>query len=114
MTDTTTDAAADPTPAAMPRRVHAFRDDALGYDDASALAERIRRREVSPAELVEAAIERCAAVDPVLGAMVHTDYDRARHRAAWVQNSQLSAPLAGVPSAFKDAVRVEGLPMTLG
>ncbi|MCT1516292.1 amidase [Dietzia cercidiphylli] len=119
MTDTTADAVADPTPAdptpaGPPRRVHAFRDDALAYDDASALAERVRRREVSPAELVEAAIERCATVDPVLGALVHTDYDRARHRAEWVRNSQLSAPLAGVPSAFKDAVRVEGLPMTLG
>ncbi|MFN3340142.1 MAG: amidase [Dietzia sp.] len=114
MTDTTTATSADSTPAASPRRVHAFRDDALGYDDASALAERIRTREVSPTELVEAAIERCAAVDPVLGALVHTDFDRARHRASWVQNSQLSAPLSGVPSAFKDAVRAEGLPMTLG
>ena len=41
-----------------PRRLHAFRDDALGYDDATALAERVRRREVSPSELLEAAINR--------------------------------------------------------
>lgn len=114
VTDTTTDAAADMTPAASPRRVHAFRDDALGYDDATALAERIRTGEVSPTELVEAAIDRCAAVDPVLGALVHTDFDRARRRASWVEDSRLSGPLSGVPSAFKDAVRVEGLPMTLG
>ncbi|MDV8001145.1 amidase [Rhodococcus sp. IEGM 1408] len=118
MTDTTTDSpprtAAAVTPAAGPRRVHAFRDDALGHDDATALAARIRSREVSPTELVEAAIERCAAVDPVLGALVHTDFDRARHRASWIETSQFSAPLSGVPSAFKDAVRVEGSPMRLG
>jgi amidase len=114
VTDTTTDSPADTTSATARRRLDAFRDDALGYDDATALAARIRGREVSPTELVEAAIERCAAVDPVLGALVHTDFDRARRRAAWVGTSQLSAPLSGVPSAFKDAVRVEGLPMTLG
>lgn len=101
-------------PAAGPRRLHAFRDDALGHDDATALADRIRNREVSPTELVEAAIGRCAAVDPVLGALVHTDFERARHRASWVETSQFSAPLSGVPSAFKDAVRVEGSPMRLG
>lgn len=95
-------------------RVHAFGDDALGYDDAVALAERVRRREVSPTELLEAAIARCAEVDPALGALVHTDFDRARERAAWTAGSQLSSPLAGVPSAFKDAVRVEGAPMRVG
>ena len=95
-------------------RVHAFRDDALGYDDATELARRVRAREVSPTELVEAAIDRCAAVDPVLGALVHADFDRARDRAAWQGHSQLSAPLAGVPSAFKDAVTVAGSPMRLG
>lgn len=108
----TADPAADPS--AGPRRLHAFRDDALGYDDAAALAERVRRREVSPTELLEAAIERCAAVDPALGALVHTDFDRARARAAWHDSSELSAPLAGVPSAFKDAVRVAGSPMRMG
>lgn len=95
-------------------RVHAFGDDALGYDDAVALAERVRRREVSPTELLEAAIARCEAVDPVLGALVHSDLDRARARARWFADSQLSSPLAGIPSAFKDNVRVEGAPMRQG
>src|SRR5699024_11902273 len=104
--------AAAVTPAAGPRRLHAFRVDALGHDDATALAARIRNREVSPTELVEAAIERCSAVDPVLGALVHTDFDRARLCASWIANSQFSAPLSGVPSAFKDNVQVEGSPMT--
>ncbi|MBB1020672.1 amidase [Dietzia sp. E1] len=101
-------------PAAGARRLHAFRDDALGYDDATGLAERLRARDVSPTELVDAATERCALVDPTLGALVFTDLDRARARARRVEHSEMSAPLAGVPSAFKDAVMVEGAPMRLG
>lgn len=95
-------------------RLHTFRDDALGYDDAVSLAERVRRRDVHPAELVDAAVERCSEVDPILGALVHTSHDRARDDASRAANSHLSAPLAGVPSAFKDNVRVEGAPTRMG
>ena len=101
-------------PPARARRLHAFRDDALGYDDATGLAARLRAGDVSATELLEAAAERCALVDPSLGALVFTDLDRARARARRVGRSEMSAPLAGVPSAFKDAVRVEGAPMRVG
>lgn len=96
------------------RRVHAFRNDALGHDDATALAERVRRREVSPLELVDAAIARCEEVDPALGALVHTRFERARETAARSGAAGPTAPLAGVPAAFKDNVQVEGSPMTMG
>lgn len=118
VTDATTDATADATASVRRHpdttRIHAFRDDALGYDDATALAERVRGGEVSPTELVEAAIERCAQVDSELGALVFTDFDRAREHARRTAASRLSSPFAGVPSAFKDAVQVEGAPMRLG
>ena len=45
----------------MDRRVHAFTDDALGDDDAVALAERLRRREVAPPELRAAVADHEAA-----------------------------------------------------
>ena len=109
-----TDATINTDPPARPTRVHAFRDDALGHDDATALAERVRSRDVSPIELLEAAITRCEAIDPTLGALVHTDFDRARERAIWQRSSRLSAPLAGVPSAFKDNVLVAGAPTRQG
>lgn len=114
MIDATISTAAASGSDRVPARVHAYRDDALGYDDAVALAERVRRREVSPSELLEAAIARCEAVDSELGALVHTDLDRARERARWEQNSELSAPLAGVPSALKDNVLVAGAPTRQG
>lgn len=108
------DAAYDNTSTTSPGRVHAFRDDALGFDDATALVERLQRREVSPEELVEAAIARCEAVDPTLGALAFTDFDGARARARTDRDALAPAPLAGIPTAFKDNVRVAGAPMTMG
>ena len=45
-------------------RCHAFRDDALGEDDAVGLTERIRSGDVSASELVDAAITRAEAGEP--------------------------------------------------
>ncbi len=114
VTEATSNGPAGPGTAAVGARVHAFRDDALGYDDATALAERVRRREVSPTELLEAAVRRCEEVDPVLGALVSTATDRARARARWQDHSELSAPLSGIPSALKENVKAEGAPFQMG
>ena len=53
----------------------------LGSLDATAQAELVRRREISPRELVEAAIARLEAVNPQLNAVIHTQLDEARARA---------------------------------
>ncbi|HWC24713.1 MAG TPA: amidase [Flexivirga sp.] len=91
-------------------RVHAFTDDALGDLDATGVAERIRSREISAAEAVEAAIERSRRVEESLQALQHPDFDRARERA----QDPGSAEFAGVPAAFKDNIKVGGMPMTEG
>ena len=51
----------------MTEVVHAFGDDALGYDDATGVAERLAAGEVSPVEVVEAAIARIEALPVVQG-----------------------------------------------
>nr|WP_042178009.1 amidase family protein [Kibdelosporangium sp. MJ126-NF4]CEL12912.1 Aspartyl-tRNA(Asn) amidotransferase subunit A @ Glutamyl-tRNA(Gln) amidotransferase subunit A [Kibdelosporangium sp. MJ126-NF4]CTQ98597.1 Aspartyl-tRNA(Asn) amidotransferase subunit A (EC 6.3.5.6) @ Glutamyl-tRNA(Gln) amidotransferase subunit A (EC 6.3.5.7) [Kibdelosporangium sp. MJ126-NF4] len=66
--------------------------------DAVGLAELVARGEVSPADLLEVAIDRAEQVNPRLNAIVHPMYDIARERAA----SPLSGPLAGVPFLLKD------------
>jgi amidase len=88
--------------------VDAFTDDALGRDDAVGLARRIAAREVSAAELVEAAIARIERVDGALGAMAVRDYERARRTTG--------APgfFHGVPTLIKDNVDVAGLPTQHG
>ncbi len=49
--------------------VHAFCDDVLGDRDAVSLAQSIARKELSAAEVVEAAIARAKRVDPRLNAI---------------------------------------------
>lgn len=71
-------------------------DDLLTGTDAIGLAARIRRREVSAAEVLEAAIARAEALNPALNFMADRLYDRAR--AAPVQ----PGPFAGVPWLIKD------------
>ena len=89
---------------------HAF-DDELGRLDALATAELVRAREVSPAEVVRAAIERAKAVNPSLDAVACEDYDRAIERA-----EQLAphGTFAGVPTFIKDMTDVAGLPTRNG
>src|SRR5262245_2049348 len=67
--------------------------------DAVAQADLVRRGEVSPAELVEAAIARAEAVNPSLNAIIHERYDRARDEAA---GSLPDGPFRGVPMVLKD------------
>src|SRR5690348_7713416 len=90
---------------------HAFRDDALGDDDAIGLVERLRSGEVSATELVEAAIARTEAVNPALNGLAHEAYDRARRRAA---GYQLRSFFAGVPTFIKDNVDIAGMPTMHG
>ncbi|MFP1633748.1 amidase [Zhengella sp. ZM62] len=80
--------------------------------DATALAELVQKGEVTPAELLDLAIERVEAVNPGINAVVERFYDRARRDAATVERS---APFAGVPMAIKDlAVSIEGVPVHAG
>ncbi len=67
--------------------------------DATALAELVRRREVTPAELLALARSRRDAVNPSLNAVVADLGDVADRRAA---ATDLAGPFAGVPFLVKD------------
>ena len=77
-------------------------DSELAFLDATAQAELVRRGEVTPVELVSAAIARIEALDPVFGAMVSTRFDRALAEAA---GDLPDGPFRGVPMVVKDAVQ---------
>jgi amidase len=72
------------------------------------LAEQVRRREVSPLELVEAAIARCEAENPRLNFLVTDCYSQAVERA----KGPLSGPFAGVPMLVKDLTETAGVRTT--
>ena len=80
--------------------------------DGLGLASLVARGEVSPPELVEAAIERIERHNGALNAVVHKAYDEARRTAA----SDLPAgPFKGVPFLIKDlGMSVAGWPRTSG
>lgn len=78
--------------------------------DATELARRVRDREVSPAELVDASIAAIERVNPQLNAVVHKMYDAARAAA----KAELpDGPFRGVPMVVKDFDGfVKGVPYT--
>lgn len=76
--------------------------------DAVETAARIRNKDVSAAEVLEAAIVRGEAWKH-LNAVVTPMHERARAKAAVA-----TGPLAGVPTFFKDLVAVEGVRLAWG
>lgn len=71
----------------------------LWEQDATGLAGLVHRGDVSPLELVDAAIARAEATRPDINAIATPLYDAARARARTVDRT---LPLAGVPFALKD------------
>lgn len=71
----------------------------MNIPDATELAARVRRGEVSPAELVEEAIARVERLDPQLNAVIHPRFDVARAEAA---GDLPDGPFRGVPFLVKD------------
>ncbi|HEV7735490.1 MAG TPA: amidase [Candidatus Binatia bacterium] len=72
----------------------------LAVLDATAQAELVRRRELTPAELVDAAIARLERLNPQLNAVIHPALDRAR--AAATSPNLPDGPFRGVPFLMKD------------
>ncbi len=93
--------------------------DELAYMSAADLARRIRNRDLSPVEVVDAFIKRIEARNPSLNALVFLGTDDARSRAREAEKAVMSGerlgPLHGVPSAIKDLFDFRpGWPSTLG
>src|SRR6185312_3589068 len=78
-----------------------------GTLDGLGLADLVRRRQVSPAELLEEAIARNERVNPQVGAVITTVYEDARRIAgALISNGEIdnrfAGAFAGVPFLVKD------------
>ena len=78
----------------------------------------IRRREVSPSELVAHYLDRIERLDGEIGAFVTVTADTARQQARQADAQVLAGaelpPLHGVPTAIKDLNLTAGVPTTLG
>jgi aspartyl-tRNA(Asn)/glutamyl-tRNA(Gln) amidotransferase subunit A len=82
------------------------------FSDATKLAELIRTREVSPVEVVQAHLDRIAAVNPKINAIV-TLADGALKAAKAAEAAVLAGdeigPLHGVPFTAKDSIDTAGV-----
>lgn len=85
--------------------------DYASYDGLG-LAELVRKRAVSPSELLDAAVERIERRNGALNAVVYKAYDEAREAA---RGPLSDGPFTGVPFLIKDlGVRVKDWPRTSG
>lgn len=89
----------------------------LCYLDATELARRIRARQLSPVELTRAFLERIAAVNPAINAVVTPNeraLDEAKDAEAALMRGELRGPLHGVAVTIKDCFDTAGLRTTRG
>src|SRR5205814_699984 len=81
---------------------------ALSIADLQAL---LRRREVSPREVIDVLRARIEGVDEEIGAYLSLDMEAAKKEA---EQANVNLPLGGVPVAIKDIINVMGQPCTCG
>ncbi len=90
----------------------------LIYSSATSIAQSIRDKEVSAAEVVQAHLDRIAEVNDKLNAVVHLCADRALEEAAEADaalaRGDAAGPLHGVPMTLKDSLDTEGVVTTGG
>ncbi|MEE9277932.1 MAG: amidase, partial [Dehalococcoidia bacterium] len=90
----------------------------LNFASIETLAGLIRRRELSPLELMEHTLRRIDEVNPKLNAIVTLDAERARAAAAAaterLAKGEDLGPLGGIPLGVKDLENAEGFPTTQG
>ena len=93
--------------------------DEIAYASAAELARRVRSRDLSPVEIVDAFLERVAARNPGITAFVHVAAEDARNEAVRAEREVMSGaalgPLHGIPTAIKDLNGLKpGWPATYG
>jgi Asp-tRNA(Asn)/Glu-tRNA(Gln) amidotransferase A subunit family amidase len=90
----------------------------LGFTSATDLAALIRRKAVSPVEVIEAFLARIDTVNPQLNAYVTVLSELARRTAhsaeAAVMSGATLGPLHGVPFSVKDLLFTAGVRTTAG
>ena len=85
---------------------------------ALALARAIQDKKVSSSDLLEYFIDRYERLNPGIGAIVATNLDEARRRAAAADEAlargESFGPLHGLPMTLKDNLEIIGMPTTYG
>ena len=90
----------------------------LNFLSAREMAEKVRRRKLSPVELVRAHLERIEKVNPRINAFVQVDGERALAEARAAEEritaGDAVGPLHGVPLSIKSSIDVAGMKCEAG
>jgi amidase len=90
----------------------------FAYSSAIAIAERIRRREVSSREVLDYFLARVERLDKSINSVITVDAAQARHEAdaadAALMRGEMRGPLHGVPMTIKDSFQTAGMRTTSG
>ena len=90
----------------------------LNFLSATAMAEQIRLRQISPVELVDAHFARIERVNPKLNSFIHVAAESARAEAVAAERTVSAGdsvgPLHGVPISIKSSIEVTGMPFEAG
>jgi amidase len=85
----------------------------INFLSATAMAEQIRAKKISPVEIVNSHLEQIERLNPRLNAFVQVDSDAARKAAREaeiaVMRKQRPGPLHGVPVSIKSSISVAGM-----
>ncbi|MFO7286277.1 MAG: amidase [Gammaproteobacteria bacterium] len=81
---------------------------------ATALAERLGRREISAFEVIASHLERIRDREPLIRAWAIIDADRALERARELDRGPIVGPLHGLPIAVKDVIDTADFPTERG
>jgi Asp-tRNA(Asn)/Glu-tRNA(Gln) amidotransferase A subunit family amidase len=86
---------------------------AINFISAVSMAAKIRKKDVSPVEVIETHLLRVENVNPKLNAFVHLDAEGARRQArmaeAALMRQEKLGPLHGVPVSIKSSIDVAGM-----
>ncbi len=95
---------------------HSYSGSELCRLEASEVVTLLKKKEVSPAELLAASFERIASVEPAVNAMPTTCRRRAELALAELDTNQQGHPgwLGGLPLGIKDLDKVKGVRTTFG
>lgn len=99
-----------------PQSLHTFSDDLLGQHDATALAELIRKGEVTPDEVLQATLARARQAEPFIHGLATPipDDNDDTIAGATPAGKAGSGIFAGVPTVVKDNTDVKGFPTAHG
>jgi Asp-tRNA(Asn)/Glu-tRNA(Gln) amidotransferase A subunit family amidase len=84
------------------------------YASISEIAALLRKKQISPVELLDAQLSRLSALQPKLNAFVHVDAESARAAAKKLGSNLPSSPLAAIPLTIKSCIEHSGWPVPAG